>query len=175
VLLPNGVVTVALTQNSAESQIDGGELEIEGSLGQMRLTGSLGVTHGKYTRIAPKAIDVTLNSPLLYMPETTASLAADLPIQTTFAGIVLHADYGWRDDQTFATWETLARQDAYGLLNAMLAVRFDGTDFELQLWGRNLTDERYIQRAVDLGTLVNAVPGDPRTYGASLTYRFDGR
>ena len=49
--------------------------------------------------------------------------------------------------------------------------RFDGTDFELQVWGKNLTEQRYIGRSVDFGFLVNAVPGDPRTYGASLTYR----
>ena len=175
VSLPNGVVNVALTQNAAESRIDGGELEVEALLGRLTLSAMLGVTHGKYTKIDPDAIDVTLNSPLLYMPETTTSLAANLPIHATFGAIALHADYAWRDDQTFATWETLARQDAYGLLNAMLAARFDGTDFELQLWGRNLTDERYIQRAVDLGSLVNAVPGDPRTYGVSLIYRFGDR
>jgi len=144
-------------------------------LGPLKLSGTLGITSGEYTRIDPAALDVTLDSPLLYTPETTVSFAADLPIRTTFGEIALHADYAWREDQTFAFWETLARQDAYGLLNAMIVARFDSTDFELQLWAKNLTDERYVDRSVDLGTLVNAVPGDPRTYGASLTYRFGAR
>jgi iron complex outermembrane receptor protein len=173
VLLPDGDRHVPLTQNSAEARIDGGEVEVEALLGRLTLSGALGVTHGKYTKIDRDALDVTLSSPLLYMPETTASLAADLPVQTAFGAILLHADYAWRDGQTFSTWgDTAARQGAYGLLNAMFAARFDGTEFELQLWGRNLADERYTERSVDFGFLVNAVPGDPKTYGASLTYRF---
>ena len=175
VLLPNGVVFVALTQNAGEARIEGGELELEALLGPLKLSGTLGITHGEYTRIDPEALDITLDSPLLYTPETTVSFAADLPIRTAFGEIELHADYAWREDQTFAYWETLAHQDAYGLLNAMIVARFDGRDFELQLWGKNLTDERYIDRSVDLGELVNAVPGDPRTYGAALTYRFGSR
>ena len=163
---------VPLTQNAAEARIEGGELEVAALLGPVRLSGALGISRGEYTRIDPVALDVRLDSAFLYTPEATVSFAADLPIRTTFGEIELHADYAWRDDQTYAYWDTLAHQDAYGLLNAMLVARFDGTDFELQVWGKNLTEQRYIARSVDFGFLVNAVPGDPRTYGASLTYRF---
>ena len=166
---------VPLTQNAGEARIEGGELEVEALLGPLRLSGALGITQGEYTRIDPLALDVTLDSPFLYTPETTVSFAADLPIRTTFGGIDLHADYAWREEQTYAYWDTLAHQHAYGLLNAMIVARFDATDFELQVWGKNLTEERYIDRSVDFGLLVNAVPGDPRTYGASLTYRFGHR
>jgi iron complex outermembrane receptor protein len=176
VLLPNGVLSMALTQNAGEARIEGGELEVEALLGPLKLTGSLGITDGEYTRIDASALDVTLDSPLLYAPETTFSFAADLPMRTAFGELDLHADFSWREDQTFAYWRrTLARQDSYGLLNAMLIARFDDTDFELQLWAKNLSDERYIERSVDIGTVVNAVPGDPRTYGASVTYRFGSR
>lgn len=175
VLLPNGVVLVAMTQNAVEARIEGGELEVEALLGPLRLWGTLGITDGEYTSIGREALDITPDSPLLYTPQTTLSFGVDLPIQAAFGEIDLHADYAWREDQTFAYWETLARQDGYGLLNAMLVVRFAGTAFELQLWGKNLTDVHYIERAVDLGSLVNAVPGDPRTYGVSLKYRFGRR
>jgi iron complex outermembrane receptor protein len=167
--------TVALTQNAGEARIEGGELEVEALLGPLRLSGALGITQGEYTRIDPQAQDVTLDSQFLYTPETTVSFAADLPIRTTFGGIDLHADYAWREDQTYSYWDTLAHQDAYGLLNAMIVARFDGTNFEVQVWGKNLTEERYIDRSVSFGSLVNAVPGDPRTYGASVTYRFGHR
>jgi iron complex outermembrane receptor protein len=174
--LPNGVLSPALTQNAGEARIEGGELEVEAMLGPVKLSGTLGLIHGEYTRIDPNARDVTPNSSLLYTPETTVSLAAELPVRTAFGALDLHVDYAWREDQTFAYWRrTLARQDSYSLLNAMLIARFDGTELELQLWAKNLTDERYVERSVDLGTLVNAVPGDPRTYGASLTYRFGSR
>ena len=173
VLLPGGLLSVPLTQNAGEARIEGGELEVEGLVGKLRLSGALGITRGEYTELDPKILDLTLDSEFLFTPETTLSLAADLPIRTAFGGIDLHADYGWRDDEAFAyDPDSLARQDAYGLLNAMIAARFDGSDVELRLWARNLMDERYLERAVDFGSLVNGVPGDPRTYGASLTYRF---
>jgi outer membrane receptor protein involved in Fe transport len=54
----------------------------------------------------------------------------------------------------------------------MITARFDRRNLELTLWARNLADQRYIVRAVDIGTLVTAIPGDPRTFGASLRYRF---
>jgi iron complex outermembrane receptor protein len=176
VLLPGGLLSVPLTQNAGEARIEGGELEVEALLGSLRLAGALGVTRGEYTELDPKVLDVTLDSQFLMTPETTVSIAADLPIAIASGALDLHLDYSWRDDVPFAyDASSLARQEAYGLLNAMIVARFDGTDFELQLWGRNLTDERYLERATDLGSLVSAMPGDPRTYGASLTYRFGPR
>lgn len=122
----------------------------------------------------PEALDVTLDSQFVHAPETTVSLAADLPIRTAFGGIDLHADYSWRDEEWFDySTETLARQGAYGLLNAMVVARFDAVGLELSLWGRNLADERYIRRSVDFGSMLNALPGEPRTYGVSVRYRFD--
>ena len=174
VALPGGLLTVPLTQNAGEARIEGGELEVEALLGSLQLTGALGITHGEYTELDPRVLDVTLESQFVYTSDTTASVAADLPITTDFGAVHLHADYSWRDDEPFATDAgTLARQEDFGLLSAVITVQFEQANIELQLWARNLTDERYIERAVDLGFLVNAIPGDPRTYGVSLTYRFD--
>jgi iron complex outermembrane receptor protein len=171
--LPGGLLSVPLTQNAGEARIEGGELEITGLLGNLRLSGGLGITRGEYTELDPRILDLTLDSEFLFTPETTVSLAADFPVRTSFGAIDLHADYGWRDDEAFAyDSASLARQDAYGLLNAMIVARFERSNVELRLWGRNLKDERYIERAVDFGSLVTAEPGNPRTYGASLTYRF---
>jgi iron complex outermembrane receptor protein len=88
----------------------------------------------------------------------------------------VHGDYSWRDDVAYTyDPDSLARQCAYGLLNAMISIRFARTDLELSLWGRNLTDRDYIARAFDTDFYISATPGDPRTYGLSLTYRSDSR
>jgi iron complex outermembrane receptor protein len=171
--IPGGALTLRLTQNGGEARIDGGELEVTALLGSLRLAAALGITDAKYTRLDPLVDGVTLDSNFLQTPDTTFFIAADRPIGVRFGEINLHADYSWREDIPFAyDRQSLARQDAYGLFNAMITARFDRRNLELTLWARNLADQRYIVRAVDIGTLVTAIPGDPRTFGASLRYRF---
>ena len=139
----------------------------------MRVAGKLGITDAEYTNLAPGAVDVKPGYSFLNTPDTTASLAIDVPFAFGFAEVHLHADYSWRDDVAFAyNPSSPARQEAYGLFNAMLTARLNRADFEVRFWGRNLTDERYLARIVDSGIIVTAIPGQPRTYGVSLTWRF---
>lgn len=69
-------------------------------------------------------------------------------------------------------------RNAVDLVDARIAL--EGGAWTLALWGRNLTDERYFSDAVVV-TLNGAAPfnklllapyGEPRRYGAELTYRF---
>jgi iron complex outermembrane receptor protein len=171
--IPGSELTLRLTQNGGEARIDGGELEVTALLGSFRLAGALGITDAKYTKLDPLVDGVTPDSNFLQTPDATFFISADRPIRVGFGEINLHADYSWRDDTAFAyDRQSLARQDAYGLFNAMITARFDKRNFELALWARNLADQRYLVRAVDIGTLVTSIPGDPRTFGASLRYRF---
>lgn len=176
VSLPGALLSAALTQNAGKARMEGGELEVLALLGSLRLAGTLGVTDGRYTKLDPRVLAVTLDSSLLGTPQTTASICADLPFAARFGGVNLHVDYSWRDDEPFSyDPQSLARQQAYGLLNAMVTAQVDRANLELSLWARNLTDTSYVLRSIDFGSLVNAMPGDPRTYGASLTYRFGNR
>lgn len=176
VTLPGGTLTVPLTQNGGEARIEGGEFEFRAALGTLQLAGMLGISRGRYTSLDPRTLGVTPDSNLLNSPATTSAIGADLPVAVRFGSINLHADYARRDDEYFSyDPASTARQPAYGLLNAAVTFRVEGSGFSVTLWGRNLTDERYVVRSVDLGPLVNAMPGDPRTVGLSLTYRRSGR
>ena len=142
--------TGPIISNGGESRIEGGELEISALLGATRISGTLGITDGQYTKLAPGVLGVSPGSRFLNTPDTTASLAIDVPISLGVAEINLHADYGWRDDVAFAyDPSSPAQQGAYGLFNAMLTAMLSQENFELRLWGRNLTDERYLARIVD--------------------------
>ncbi|HLF09571.1 MAG TPA: TonB-dependent receptor [Gammaproteobacteria bacterium] len=168
-----GVPTPRFIRNGGEARIDGGELEITALLGALRLAAALGVTRPRFTKLDPRVDGVTLDSDFLHTPESTVSIAADLPVAVEFGAMNLHADYSWRDDVPFAyDPHSLARQDAYGLLNAMLSASFDQTAVVLSLWARNITDEGYVTRAFDSDYYISASPGTPRTYGVSLACRF---
>jgi iron complex outermembrane receptor protein len=168
-----GIPGTAFIANGGEAKVEGAELEVTALLGRLRLGGSVGILHPAFTKLNPNVVGVTLDSKFRNTPESNASLVADLPILTGFAEVNLHADYSWRDNMSFSYDPTSpARQAAYGLLNAMVSIRFDRADLELALWARNLADRRYITYAFENGFYISATPGDPRTFGASLAYRF---
>jgi iron complex outermembrane recepter protein len=160
--------------NGGKAGIDGGELELVALLGSLRLTGGLGVTHAQFTELDPRVEGVTLDSKFMLTPGTTASIAADLPIAMGFGALHLHADYSWRDDVWFGyDRASPARQEANGLLNAMLTANFVQTGLQVSLWGRNITDQGYATRMWENDYYVGAAPGNPRTYGITVSMRFD--
>jgi len=64
---------------------------------------------------------------------------------------------------------TLPSQD---LVNASIGVHSLDDRWEFQVWGRNLGDEYYWTALSSNANVVVRFPGQPRTYGASLTYKF---
>ncbi|MDR3061338.1 MAG: TonB-dependent receptor, partial [Dysgonamonadaceae bacterium] len=72
---------------------------------------------------------------------------------------------------------TLARleQNAYGLLNANLAIKYLPGGITLSLFAHNLLGEKYLIGAGNTGMMFGVptyVPGAPRMFGAGLKYAF---
>jgi outer membrane receptor protein involved in Fe transport len=114
---------------------------------------------------------------LSFAPEWSVSMSA------TLEGDV-GADYVWRANlgtkwmSEYNTGSDLAPaklQPEYALLNGRIGFGRQDNRWMLELWGQNLTDERYFQVAFDAtlqtGT-INAFMGQPRTYGATLRVTF---
>ena len=84
-------------------------------------------------------------------------------------GVTAVGDYWF--DETNTT-----KQDAYALLRAR--VGWQGRNFGVSIFGRNLTDEHYYANALDLGPrggptdFFVGTPGDPLTFGGELSVRF---
>ncbi len=118
-----------------------------------------------------------------YAPENKASVGMSYGRQAHYGQWRGRVDYSYTDSQFFYTTQPatdLTHSSAYGLLNARVALTEidagDGRSFEVGIWGKNLTDEEYRLNGIpyqidgiDVG--VNYY-GDPRTYGADITYRF---
>jgi outer membrane receptor protein involved in Fe transport len=60
-------------------------------------------------------------------------------------------------------------RDQAGLL------RRQGSKLRVSLWGKNLTDEEYINWGIDFGALgwAGATYGEPRTYGLDVVYTYE--
>ena len=68
-------------------------------------------------------------------------------------------------------------QDAYGLLQANLAVMFKQQRLTVSVFGSNLTNEHFLIGAGNMGAMFGSptfVPGAPRMMGARLSWRFGG-
>jgi iron complex outermembrane recepter protein len=154
-------------QNAARAHMDGGELEITALLGPARLSGSVGLADGRIAALEP-GVDLEIGDQIA-TPTTTYSLALDFPMQVGPGELNLHADYDGHDDD-MALPSGLPRNST-ALLNVIVLYRL-AHGFEFGIWGRNLTNETYMAQAVDFGYLVNQIPGDPRTFGGSIAYRF---
>ena len=86
----------------------------------------------------------------------------------------LRADVGASfvsDHNTGYDLNPLKAQDAYTILNARLALAESEDAWSVELWGRNLTDEDYVEQAFDAPLQtgsINAFLGAPRTLGVTL-------
>lgn len=173
--LPDPVQGVTfLKQNGGHARIVGGEAEVSGMIGAMRLSGSIGLTEGKFVKLAPSVDGVTLDSDLA-LPKTTYHVAADLPFRMRLGDLEAHIDYGWLSDDGDSEARARCRcSNAYGLLGAMLAFAPRSGSLRFDLWAHNLTDTHYLAQRVDFTDFINAIPGEPRTYGLKVTYHFSG-
>ena len=79
-------------------------------------------------------------------------------------------------DEVFkeATNDPLIKADAYWIYNARIALFPQEQNWELALWGRNLSDERYVVQGLDIGAffLGNHNYNAPRTFGVEFSAHF---
>jgi len=61
---------------------------------------------------------------------------------------------------------------SYGVLNGSLGITAKDGNWEASLWARNLTDEYYWTAVASNANTVVRFPGQPRTWGVSLTMKY---
>jgi iron complex outermembrane receptor protein len=88
----------------------------------------------------------------------------------------IQLDFKYLDDHFLEpNNRAVLKQDGYLLLNARIGAQQEQRGWEVALWVRNITDEKYVVAGEDLFLAVGLgtwVLGQPRTYGVELGYRF---
>ena len=166
----------SLIQNAASAKIQGAEVEViaRPSSG-LTLTGSYGYTDPQYKRFVDGLGRDLSSQPFILVPKHTLSVGADQLIETAAGELRLHGDYSYRSRAYFGSYRG-ASQKGYGLFNAQIGLKLERPAMEVTLYGRNLFNRRYYARILGLedssfGTTSGA-PGDPRTYGISVSHSF---
>jgi iron complex outermembrane receptor protein len=124
--------------------------------------------------------------PFAYAPETTYSLGARYRWPLGNGGELLFAgDYGWMDEyqRESASQNQTKNPDgsnnpeaAYGILNARVVYQPASRNWQLSLFGTNLTNEWYVNGGTDQSSLFGVdwgIIGRPREIGVGLKFVFE--
>jgi iron complex outermembrane receptor protein len=162
--------------NSGDAEIQGLEIDLLWAITNNILVG-FSYAYLDYEindAIFPDGSDRTDTTELLWAPEHAWAATADWDIPTNYGVYNFHLDYSWQDDQ-FALANTDAGEvivEDFGTLNGRISLadmQLWGGNWQVALWGKNLTDEDAINYRIG-ATAASFL--QPRTYGAELIFEF---
>ena len=176
----NGIAFFVTTIDGASTQ--GGELELlwlPDAMPGLTMQGGVTYADATYNEFAPTGtpdVDVLSGRNFSLAPEWYASGSA------TYNGTfgqdmtwLAHLDARYMSEQnTGSDLDPEKHQEAYTLFNGRVGIGAADESWSLELWGRNLTDEDYLQVGFDgpfqPGSF-NAFLGTPRSWGLTLRAR----
>lgn len=176
---------LSLVENAGKAVIRGVELEINAQLTDWwKVSGGYGRTDAKYKRfdsLDPASGRTVDQSHLSFAntPRDVYNLSSEwrLPLATEVIDDTrLRLDYSHNSGYYNDVANTpLLKTDAFELLNATLIVTFNEARSQLQLWGKNLTNQSYVTGGLSLQDsfgIGQRYLSEPRTYGVSLSHEF---
>lgn len=175
----NGVAT---TTNAGKATLQGGELEMTALVtDNFDLIGTVAYLDAEYDRYFDQGVDLAGRT-LPNAPKWNLTLASEYRVELDGGSMIkLRADVAQRDEIFFkANNLPQFSADSYVLVNARVAFTTPGEAWEVALYGRNLTDERYATyktvgtdtTGVSNPNLPLAVFGEPRQYGLQVVWSF---
>lgn len=166
---------VIIIFNAAQAEIKGIEAEyIAKPFAGLTLSGSYAYTDSEVTESLTASL---VGTQLPRAPKNTFTQTAEYVVDMpSGASISLRGDFRYRGEHFFDLGELAAgREEGFGLLDGR--VSFDSADgaWTLSVWGKNILDKEYrthVQSVSD-GAGGVAVYGEPATYGATVTWRYN--
>ncbi|MEO0030531.1 MAG: hypothetical protein RIS94_289 [Pseudomonadota bacterium] len=163
-------------QNAGKAKIDGAELEmVARPIPQIRLNGSLGYIHARYTELDP-AVTFTRNDAFVNTPKWSAFIGADVDLFKALEGtFTAHGDYSYKSSiarDAINTPALIARPQ--NLVSASLRWTRSDDLLELKVGATNLTDDRYIITGTQVGAVgaTTVTWSKPREYYVSLSLKY---
>jgi len=169
-ILPDAIT---VTKNAGGVTSKGVDAEIAVTiLKGLEATYNFGYTDAKYITLKLSQNGSATNlsgNRQIFTPDITSMLALQYSLalnQSQSIKIIARGEWFYLGKEYFDLANTIS-QGSYSLLNARLGVATK--HFELFLWGRNLTDVKYISYAYDFGA---THLGNPKTYGVTVKAKF---
>jgi iron complex outermembrane receptor protein len=175
-----------VTRNAAAAEIKGFEIELTAlPFPNWLVQGGVGYLDAEYTELDPDenfTTDlqfITLDSGLVNAPEWSTALGLQYGHELASAGrIVARLDWSYRSKayKDALNFPQLT-QDGYHLLDLSLTWISARGDWEVSVFGKNVTDERYVVSGHANGLTqgsATAVVGRPAEWGVSVAWHFGG-
>ncbi len=181
-----GIGADPLLLNAAEVQVDGVEVEFEALLtDNLKLFGSVSYLDSKFEDfpLAPYTVSNPMSvggsqtviqsakgndTPLA--PDVAGNIGVNFTVPLSQGELDMTLLYNYNDGFSFEPDNRL-QQPSYDTVNGSIRYRAN-ENWTLELWGRNLTDERYYVQKLGSALADIGIPAAPRTYGVSLSYDY---
>ena len=190
------------TTNAGAAKFDGFEVEGQAILGGgFSIDGNYGYVFPKYKDYLigasprPAICTATPNDPSCFqnvagvarfpfLSKQSIHVGAQYVSPTTSVGVfTARVDYSYKSSFLFGSLDLLSPNNTkiHSGIDRNLSARIilsdipfggDAMHFKIQVFGDNLTDNRYIVEAVDLSTTMNGIFNRPRNYGIIFTADF---
>lgn len=168
---PAGLASII--QNAAMEKVDGVEWQISlQPVKGLELFTTGAYTNARFAKYTTLTGEDRRNIDVLFSPKWQVNVGGSLTHEIDNVRLRASADYSWTD-RMLAT-EPTAYARSHGLLNGRLAMTLIKDELEIAVFGKNLTNFRYLPFPVQLGPglFVNGFYNTPRTLGAEMTKRF---
>lgn len=161
------------TSNQGEAEIAGLDFQLD-ALPLPNLTVTLGLQYldkYEFTDGPDEGLD------LAFAAEFSGNLAATLVLPLADGGIYLRGDYSYMGDHLTnpAPAFQLSEKDVQDRQNLNMVLGWRNDNWNVSLWGKNLTDEEYAVQTLVPYPVTNMDAyflAPPKTYGATLRYDF---
>lgn len=177
----NAACLCNLTDNAASAEIKGVEAEFQFAVtGSLRLFASGSYIETEYKDFLESAIDPTTGqrldssgNRLQRTPESQFSGGFDYvsSVGRWEDAFRLRVNYSYTGDFFWAT-DNVAKEDAYGVLDARIGFAPRGAKWGVGIWGKNLTDELYRTNIIPFFGEEVSQFAPPRTYGVDFSIAF---
>ncbi|EIW89576.1 TonB-dependent receptor [Alishewanella agri BL06] len=176
---PDTGAFLSLFENSGKATTYGAELELQALLtDSLTLNMNLGYLNGGYDKlIGDFEQEVSDERELVNAPRWNGRLGLDYWFDLGSRGTLsVNAGASFKS-KTYLTVSSsdLLAQPGFTLYDLYVNWQSQDERWQLNLFGKNLTDKRYRQHGFDLSASPGVqlgYYGDPRTYGLQLTYRY---
>jgi iron complex outermembrane receptor protein len=177
--------TATVFVNAAKSNIYGGELETAAKItDQLQVQGSVAYLHARYSSfpaapcLRPRAgggyipfnCDASGND-MARSPRVTFNVGADYTVRVGESSVKASVNYYYNDGFFWDASDRL-KQKSYDILNGQLAYIDPSGKWEAKVWARNLLNSEYYTFVSSGNSGDTGSPGEPRTYGVTISYKF---
>lgn len=167
-------IPVPVTTNAEKAVYDGLELDLwwRPTLG-LDIKLGVGYLDGEYGEFSSSGVSQAGNVPVNSPEFTVTSLIRYQQTVNDDIDAVFLLDAKWTDEKFLESSNSLVSiQESYTLLGARVALLSEQDNWEIALWGKNLSNTEYLTYVNDVGAsfgFVLDIYGLPRTFGLTLT------